>query len=71
MTLELSQIPLDNLIGPGVVIDISEKAEDTNGDAYVTLKDIKQWENKYGRVPKGSVAIMKSGWFKKYADDLR
>jgi len=66
----IHQIPLDNLFGPGVIIDISEKAEKNKGDAYLTVMDITKWEKEHGRIPKGAVVIMNSGWYRKYADDL-
>ena len=57
----INQIPLDRLSGPGVVIDIRKKAE-ANPDAALEVKDIKAWERRHGKVPKGAVVIMNSGW---------
>jgi len=46
---------------PAVVIDIKEKAK-KNNDYRMTVADIKAWEKKYGRIPKGVYVLMNSGW---------
>jgi len=63
----IDQIPLDRLSGPGVVIDISKKAE-KDPDSLLDIKDIKAWERLHGKVPKGAIVIMNSGWYKYYGD---
>lgn len=53
-------IPVERLIAPGIVIDISKKTEHDR-DAQVTVEDILRWEKVHGRVPEGAVVIMFSG----------
>lgn len=65
--LSLEQMPVRNLVAPLAVIDISERAR-TNADASVTIKDILDWEEKYGRLPRGSAVFMYSGWDAKIKD---
>ena len=60
-----TQIPLERLIGPGVIIDVTEKAS-ANPDYRVTVEDLNDWENEYGRIPDGAIVIMNSGWHKHY-----
>lgn len=55
------QIPVENLIGQLAIIDIRSKAED-NSDAQVTPDDLRTYEQKYGRIRKGSIVAMNSGW---------
>jgi len=63
----IDQIPFNRLSGPGVVIDISRKA-DKDPDALLEVKDIKAWERLHGKVPQGAVVIMNSGWYNYYGD---
>lgn len=54
-------IPVDKLVGPLVVVDISAKAE-KDPDAQLTPDDIKAWEEKFGPMPSGAIVAMHSGW---------
>ncbi|MBA3691871.1 MAG: cyclase family protein [Acidobacteria bacterium] len=65
--LSLEQMPVRNFIARLAVIDISERAR-TDMDTEVTIEDIKNWEKKYGRLPKGSAVFMYSGWDAKVND---
>ena len=60
-----AQIPMEKLAGPGVIIDVEDKARN-NPDYQVTVNDLRQWEGQHGSIPDGAVVIMKSGWYKKY-----
>jgi kynurenine formamidase len=61
--LSIDQIRLEDLIVPVVVIDITKKAS-LNKDAELTIEDIKDFEDRYGRVPVHSCVMMLSGWGK-------
>ena len=61
----LHEIPPERLMGPGVVIDVKEKAAD-NPNYGVTVDDIKDYEAKYGRIPPNAIVMMNSGWGLKY-----
>ncbi|XP_069116496.1 isatin hydrolase-like [Argopecten irradians] len=61
------QIPIERLGGPGVIIDVKDKAE-ANNDYRVTIDDLKAWEERNGRIPYGAVVLMNSGWQKYYPD---
>lgn len=63
----LNQIPLDHLIGPGVIIDVKDKAKN-NPDYRVSADDVREWETKYGAIPDDAIVIMNSGWGSKYPD---
>lgn len=54
---------MNNLIGPGVVIDISARAEQ-DPDTQVEIDDLLQWEEKHGQIPEGAIVLMNSGWDK-------
>ena len=58
-------IPVENLVGPGVIIDVKSKAA-LNPDYLVAIDDLKQWEIMYGRIPDRAVVFMNSGWHERY-----
>jgi kynurenine formamidase len=60
-------VPLDRLIGPAVVIDVSEQAA-ADADYLLTADDVTAWEAEHGEIPKGSIVLLYTGWGKKYAD---
>lgn len=66
----LEQIPPEKLIGPGVVIDVRNKAK-ANPDYAVTIEDILEHERNYGKIPPGAIVNMNSGWALKYPDARR
>ena len=55
------QIDLSELIAPAVVIDISERAA-SDPDTMVTPADLRAFERRHGRIPRGAVVCMHSGW---------
>jgi kynurenine formamidase len=57
----VDQIRPEQLVAPGVVIDIAVKAE-ANADYALTLEDVTIWEATHGPVPNGAVVLIHSGW---------
>jgi kynurenine formamidase len=55
------ELPLDELLAPIVVVDISERAA-REPDTVVTPDDLARFEGQYGRIPHDAVAAMYSGW---------
>lgn len=55
------EIPASRLIGPAAVIHIHERAQ-SDPDAQVTPDDIRAYERRYGRIPRGAIVLMHSGW---------
>jgi kynurenine formamidase len=62
-----ADIPLDQLIGPGVVIDVKAKAE---GDRnyLLTTADVEAFEQKYGRIEPGTIVLVHTGWSRFWPD---
>jgi len=56
-----ARIPLERLIGPGVVIDISAKAG-LDPDATLVAQDIDAWERSHGPIPDGAIVVVRTGW---------
>jgi kynurenine formamidase len=65
-----AEVPLANCIGPAVVIDVSEQAG-RDADYRMTVADVEAFERAHGRVPRGAVVIMRSGWGRFWPDRKR
>ncbi|KAK3108546.1 hypothetical protein FSP39_010304 [Pinctada imbricata] len=61
------QIPIERLMGPGVIINIKDKAV-RDPDYRIVMDDVIAYEDKYGRIPDGSIIMMNSGWFERFPD---
>jgi kynurenine formamidase len=64
------KIPLTQTIGPGVIIDVQRQAE-ADRDYLLRVEDLLAWEKRYGRMPKGAILLMHSGWGKYWGDRKR
>jgi kynurenine formamidase len=61
------EIPLQNLLGEAVVIDVSSKIKDS-ADYLITVADVEAWEKENGKIPDNAVLLFKTGWGKYYPD---
>ena len=66
----VEKIPLQNLLGHAVVVDISRRAG-TDPDTTGSLEDLRAWERRYGRIPKAALVILRTGWDKHWTDPGR
>jgi kynurenine formamidase len=57
----VEQLPATALVAPVAVVHIHERASKDH-DAQVTPDDVRAWERKYGRLPRGAAVFMHSGW---------
>jgi kynurenine formamidase len=57
-----------DLFAPIAVIDITGRAAD-DPDAAVGEADIRRWERRHGRIPRGAAVLMNSGWSDRAADE--
>ena len=64
------RIPLDQLIGPAVVIDISRKAA-ANSDYRLTSDDVLAFERRHGRIRPGTIVLLRTDWSKRWPDRKR
>jgi kynurenine formamidase len=55
------------LVLPIAVIDISSRAR-RDPDAVVTPDDLRRYERRYGRIPRGALVAMNAGWDAKVGD---
>lgn len=63
----VDKIPLEKLIGQGVVIDVSDKCAG-NRDYLVMIEDFKAWERENGDMPDNSIVLLKTGFGKYWPD---
>jgi len=63
----LDQLPVDQLTGEGIVVDVSAKAK-TNADYLITIDDLKAWEGEHGRIPNGAIVLLNTGFARYWPD---
>lgn len=63
----VDEIPLERLIAPGVVLDVSARVAD-NADYRVGLADFERWESSHGPIPGGTIVLLHTGWGRFYSD---
>lgn len=66
----VDEIPLDQLIGPGVVIDITQACSE-DIDYLITVEDIEKWEATHGQIPEGSIVLLRTGFGQFWPDKLK
>lgn len=67
----VDEIPLENLIGAGIKIDISSKAKN-NPDYLVSIEDFKTWEKTNNTtIPDGSIVLLETGFSQYYPNKLK
>ena len=59
----VEQIPIEKLIAPSIVVDISKKAL-KDSDYQITQNDFEVWENMHGKIPDGCIVLLHTGYFK-------
>jgi len=63
----VDEIPVKQLFGPAVVLDAcAEGARDA--DFQVPGAQIEEWEKRRGRIPAGSIVLLRTGWAARWPD---
>ena len=65
--MSTAQIPLDRLIAPVVVVDVSARA---TPDYRIEVADLEAWERAHGRIPDGAILLLRTGWGERWPDRL-
>ncbi len=63
----VDQIPLEQLMGIAVVIDVTKQAA-ADADYRVSVADLESWEQVNGRIPQGAIVFLRTGFGKHYPD---
>ncbi len=61
--LPTEKIPLENLIAPAVVIDVTEKAA-ADRNYLLSAHDVLSFEDHHGRINQGAIVLLRTGWSK-------
>ena len=66
----VDEIPVDQLVGPAVVIDIAA-ACDADADYLLSVEDIKAHEKAHGAIEPDSIVMVRTGWSSRWPDALQ
>lgn len=66
----VDRIPLTQLIGKAVVIDVSKKAM-KNRDYQVSVQDFVDWEDENGPMPIGAIVLLRTGYGKYWPNRVK
>jgi kynurenine formamidase len=61
------QLPLEQLIGPAVVIDVSGPAS-ADRNYRLSLADVNAFEARHGRIAPGTLVLLRTGWSRHWPD---
>ncbi|MEM8996961.1 MAG: cyclase family protein, partial [Acidobacteriota bacterium] len=61
------QIPLESLLSPAVVIDVTAQAA-ADRDYVLTAEDVRAWEAEHGIIGQGTIVMLRTGWGEKWPD---
>jgi kynurenine formamidase len=64
------QVPLDQLVGPAVVVDVAARA-DADADYRLDAAALEAWERSHGRIPNGTIVLVRTGWSSRWPDKAR
>lgn len=65
-----ADVPLERLIAPAVVIDVSEKAA-ADPLYRLTAKDVLAFEEAHGKIAAGTIVLLRTGWSERWPDAER
>jgi len=63
----VDEIPLDRLAGPAVLVDVSDRCAGDR-DYRVGVSDFQSWEKAHGRIPDGSIVLIRTGFGRFWPD---
>ena len=62
-----TEIPLEQLVAPAVVIDVSRQAA-ADRDYRLTREDVAAFEKEHGAIPRGTIVLVRTGWSRHWPD---
>ena len=65
--LPVDEIPLDQLVGSAVVVDVSKQCM-RDADYRVTVEDLAAFEKRHGEIPKHAIVLIRTGFAKYWPD---
>ena len=64
----IDELPATYAVRPLVVINMVPKVR-RDPKAFLHVADVRAWERRHGRIPAGSVVMVRSDWSKRWTDD--
>lgn len=61
------EVPLDRLIGPAVVVDVTAGAA-ADPDYLVSVEDLEGFEEQHGAITEGTIVLIRTGWGARWPD---
>lgn len=61
------QVPLEDLIAPGILIDVSAKAA-ADPNYRLTVEDVLAFEALHGTIEAGTIVLLRTGWSDRWPD---
>jgi kynurenine formamidase len=61
------EIPLQNLIAPAIVIDVSKQAADDR-NYRLSVADVRKFEAQHGEISPGTIVLLRTGWSQYWPD---
>ena len=65
--VSVERIPLNRLVGPAVVLDVSAKAA-ADPDYRLSPADIEAFEAEHGAIAPGTIVLLRTGWSSRWGD---
>ena len=65
--ISLDKIPEAHFFGPAVVIDVHEESA-RDADYRLRVTRVEKWEALHGRIPPGSIVVLRTGWGGRWPD---
>lgn len=66
----VDEIPVDQLIGPGITIRVVDQAT-ADRNYQFSVEDIQRWEKQHGPIPDGSIVLIDTGSSKLWPDKIK
>jgi kynurenine formamidase len=61
------EIPLENLIAPAIVIDVSKQAA-ADRNYRLSVADVRKFEAQHGEIARGTIVLLRTGWSQYWPD---
>ena len=63
----VDQIPVKQLFGPAVVIDVRPESG-KDADYQLVAARVEEWEQRHRRIPEGAIVLLRTGWASRWPD---
>ena len=66
----VDEIPLQRLVGPAIVIDVTAAAG-ADADYQIVVQDFERWEQQHGQIPGDSLVLLRTGYARHWPNAAR